>query len=137
MPTIYISNAHKDVAERLARNPTSIAGKPIFPTYMHLMIFAAMIGYANQNAKAVEAKDRGPEIYEDCAGLVIGVESECAAAAVVGACLGLEMGALLFCTDNVTLACEDEHGYRGLADDRVRRGFDAGLSAIVQVLIES
>ena len=33
---------------------------------------------------------QGPEIYEHCAGLVIAVESECAAVAVVGARLGLE-----------------------------------------------
>jgi len=32
---------------------------------------------------------QGPEIYEKCAGLVIAVESECAAVAVVGARLGL------------------------------------------------
>ena len=46
---------------------------------------------------------QGPEIYETYAGLVLAVESECAAVAVVGARLGLEAGALLFCTDNVTL----------------------------------
>jgi len=77
---------------------------------------------------------QGSEIYEDCSGLVIGVESECAAAAVVGARLGLEMGALLFCTDNVTLPRDNDHGYRGLKDDRVRRAFDAGLSAVVTAL---
>jgi len=80
---------------------------------------------------------QGSEIYEDCAGLVIGVESECAAAAVVGAGLGLEMGALLFCTDNVTLPREDDHGYRGLADPRVERGFEAGLAAVVRVLTDA
>jgi len=77
---------------------------------------------------------QGPEIYEDCRGLVIGVESECAAIAVVSAALGLEAGALLFCTDNVTLPREDDHGYRGLKDPRVRKGFDAGLEAAVGVL---
>jgi uridine phosphorylase len=79
---------------------------------------------------------QGPEIYEECAGLVVGVESECAAAAVVGARLGLEMGALLFCTDNVTHHREEDRSYRGLRDDRVRRAFDAGLAAAVQVLTE-
>jgi len=77
---------------------------------------------------------QGPEIYEKCAGLVIAVESECAAAAVVGARLGLQTGALLFCTDNVNLPREEDRGYRGLADPRVRRAFDAGLDAVIEVL---
>jgi len=77
---------------------------------------------------------QGKEIYEDCAGLVIGVESECAAVAVVGWRLGLQTGALLFCTDNVTAPLTEDHGYRGLADPRVRSGFDAGLDAVVGVL---
>ncbi len=77
---------------------------------------------------------QGKEIYEDCAGLVIGVESECAAVAVVGARLGLQTGALLFCTDNVTVPKAEDHGYRGLADPRVRRAFEAGLDAVVRVL---
>jgi len=77
---------------------------------------------------------QGPEIYEKCAGLVIAVESECAAVAVVGARLGLETGALLFCTDNINLPHEEDRGYRGLADPRVRRGFDAGLEAAIEVL---
>lgn len=77
---------------------------------------------------------QGPEIYEACRGLVIGVESECAAVAVVAARLGLRAGALLFCTDNVTLPRADDRGYRGLADARVRRGFDAGLAAAIAAL---
>jgi hypothetical protein len=47
------------------------------------------------------------------------------------------MGALLFCTDNVTLPREDDHGYRGLADPRVKRGFEAGLAAVVRVLTDA
>jgi uridine phosphorylase len=77
---------------------------------------------------------QGPEIYEDCRGLVIGVESECAAVAVVSASLGLRAAALLFCTDNVTLPREEDHGYRGLADPRVRQGFEAGLDVAISVL---
>lgn len=77
---------------------------------------------------------QGPEIYEDCAGLVLGVESECSTAAVVGARLGLRMGALLFCTDNVSLARSEDQQYGGLRDDRVRRAFEAGLDAVVEVL---
>jgi uridine phosphorylase len=77
---------------------------------------------------------QGPEIYEDCAGLVMGVESECASAAVVGARLDLEMGALLFCTDNVSLPRSEDQQYGGLRDERVRRAFEAGLDAIVNVI---
>lgn len=77
---------------------------------------------------------QGAEIYEDCRGLVIAVESECAAVAVVSASLGLRAGALLFCTDNVTLPREEDRGYRGLKDPRVTRGFEAGLAAAISVL---
>ena len=65
---------------------------------------------------------------------MIAVESECAAVAVVGARLGIQTGALLFCTDNVNLPREEDRSYRGLADPRVRRAFDAGLEAVIQVL---
>ncbi|WP_428100519.1 hypothetical protein [Candidatus Rariloculus sp.] len=64
MAIIYISDAHKDVAERLARDSTTIADKSIFPTYMHLMAFAAMVGYANGTSCPVDPKDRGPEVDE-------------------------------------------------------------------------
>ena len=77
---------------------------------------------------------QGPEIYEDCRGLVIAVESECAAVAVVGARLGLQTGACLFCTDNVTLPRNEDHAYRGLKDPRVKRGFEVGLEVAVSVL---
>jgi uridine phosphorylase len=77
---------------------------------------------------------QGPEIYKHCAGLVIAVESECAAVAVVGARLGFQAGALLVCTDNVSLAREEDRGYRGLADPRVKRAFATGLGAVIEVL---
>ncbi len=77
---------------------------------------------------------QGPEIYETYAGLVIAVESECAAAAVVGARLGLEMGALLFCSDNTTLAKTEDQVYRGLRNPATRRGFEAGADVVVKVL---
>lgn len=77
---------------------------------------------------------QGAEIYEDCRGLVIGVESECAAVAVVSARLGLKAGALLFCTDNVVLAREEDHAYRGLKDPRVKQGFEAGIQTAIAVL---
>jgi uridine phosphorylase len=77
---------------------------------------------------------QGPEIYEDCAGIVLGVDSECAAAAVVGANLGLSMGALLFCTDNPKLPRFADQRYGGLRDGRVRRAFEAGLDAVLEAL---
>jgi len=77
---------------------------------------------------------QGREIYQDCRGLVIAVESECAAVAVVSVSLGLRAGALLFCTDNVTLPEEEDRGYRGLRDPRVKRGFEAGVEAAIAAL---
>ena len=77
---------------------------------------------------------QGPEIYETYAGLVIAVESECAAAAVVGARLGLEMGALLFCSDNTTLPKNEDQVYRGLKNPTTRQGFEAGAEVVIQVL---
>ena len=79
---------------------------------------------------------QGPEIYETYDGLVIAVENECAAAAVIGARLGLEMGALLFCSDNTTLPKDEDRLYGGLRNPDTRRGFEAGLSAIIRVLTE-
>ena len=32
MAMVYISNEHKELAERLARNPTGVAKKPVFST---------------------------------------------------------------------------------------------------------
>jgi uridine phosphorylase len=77
---------------------------------------------------------QGPEIYENGAGIVLGVDSECAAAAVVGASLGLSMGALLFCTDNARLPRTADQKYGGLRDGRVRRAFEAGLDAVLESL---
>ncbi len=77
---------------------------------------------------------QGSEIYDDCAGIVLGVDSECAAAAVVGASLGLSMGALLFCTDNVRLPRTADQKYGGLRDGRVRCAFEAGLDAVLESL---
>ncbi len=77
---------------------------------------------------------QGPEIYETYKGLVIAVESECAAAAVVGARLGLEMGALLFCSDNTTLPKTEDQVYGGLRNPATRRGFEAGAAAVIEVL---
>ena len=77
---------------------------------------------------------QGPEIYDDGARIVLGVDSECAAAAVVGASLGLSMGALLFCTDNARLPRTADQKYGGLRDGRVRRAFEAALDAVLGVL---
>jgi uridine phosphorylase len=80
---------------------------------------------------------QGPEVYERYAGLIIGVDSECAAVAVVGARLGIEVAALLFCTDNLTLASETDKYYSGLADARVCRAFEAGQAAAINVLTQA
>jgi AMP nucleosidase len=98
----------------------------------------AIQGEARVHLGAVYTTDagyrQGPEIYDGCAGLVLGVDSECAAAAVVGARLGLTMGALLFCTDNVRLPRSADQQYGGLRDHRVRRAFEAGLDAVLEAL---
>ena len=62
MATIYKSNQFKELAERLGRNDTKIAGKKVFQTYMHLVIFAAMVGYCEKSSHAV--KERGPEVED-------------------------------------------------------------------------
>ncbi|MEE4271688.1 MAG: hypothetical protein V2I67_08440 [Thermoanaerobaculales bacterium] len=77
---------------------------------------------------------QGPEVYETYAGLTVAVESECAAAAVVGARLGLEMGALLFCSDNTTLPKDGDQVYGGLRNPATRRGFEAGAGVVVTTL---
>lgn len=77
---------------------------------------------------------QGTEVYEQYDGLIVGVESECAAAAVVAARLGLSVGALLFCTDNPALSRDVDRQYTGLADSRVCRAFETGHEAVVAVL---
>ena len=53
---------------------------------------------------------------------------------MVGARLGLEMGALLFCSDNITLPKTEDQLYGGLKNPATRRGFEAGAAAVVEVL---
>lgn len=77
---------------------------------------------------------QGAELYEELAGMVVGVECECAGAAVVAARLELRLAAVLFVTDNVTLPRAEDRDYRGLADPRVRRGFERALDAAIEVL---
>ncbi|MCK5378129.1 MAG: hypothetical protein KAJ78_01945, partial [Acidobacteria bacterium] len=79
---------------------------------------------------------QGPSLYETYRDLVIAIECECATAAVVSARLGLTAGALLFCTDNVTLPKTSDQHYRGFADSRVRAAFDAGLATCLEVLTD-
>ncbi len=75
---------------------------------------------------------QGDEIYRDHEGLVIGAECECATVAVVAARLGIAAGALLFCTDNVTLEARQDRSYTGLADPRVERAFAACVDAALE-----
>lgn len=77
---------------------------------------------------------QGEEVYDGRHGLVLGVECECSAAAVVASALGLSLGCLLFVTDNVTLPQEDDRRYRALSDPRVEAGFSAGLRSVVAAL---
>jgi len=79
---------------------------------------------------------QGAEIYETYSGLILGVECECATAAVVAARLGLELGAVFFCTDNVTLAGDEDRRYRGFAEPRIRAGFETALATAIAALTE-
>lgn len=63
--TIYIPERHRETADWMARRKTSDAGRPIFQTYMDVMVFAATIGYQIGEMDSVERGDRGPEIYSD------------------------------------------------------------------------
>ena len=80
---------------------------------------------------------QGDEIYKDHEGLVIGAECECAAVAVVAARLGIAAGALLFCTDNVTLDSQQDRKYTGLSDPRVERAFGACVEAAMEAITGS
>lgn len=77
---------------------------------------------------------QGDEVYDGRHGLVLGVECECSAAAIVAGALGLALGTLLFVTDNVTLPRDEDRMYRGLQDPRVEAGFSAGLGSAVTAL---
>lgn len=77
---------------------------------------------------------QGDEIYKDHERLVIGAECECATVAVVAARLGIAAGALLFCTDNVTLESRQDRSYTGLADPRVERAFAACVEAALEAI---
>ena len=48
-----------------------------------------------------------------------------------------KVSALFFCTDNTTLIKETDQKYKGLGDERVRRGFETGLDIVIQVLSQS
>ena len=108
---------------------------PILTTRLHEAAERAETGNHLGVVYTTDAGYRqGPEIYETYEGLIIAVESECAAAAVVGARLNLEMGALLFCSDNTTLPKDEDRMYGGLRNPDTRRGFEAGANAVVEVL---
>jgi uridine phosphorylase len=79
---------------------------------------------------------QGDEIYDGTHGELLAVESECSAAAIVARELGLELGTILFVTDNVTLPDPSERAYRGLRDSRVLAGFETALSAAIEGLSE-
>jgi dnd system-associated protein 4 len=65
MATVYIPLKYKELAERLAKRETTIGQKPIFKTYMHLFVFASMVGYSLGKKEALNnSKERGPEIED-------------------------------------------------------------------------
>ncbi len=111
---------------------------PLLTASLHDAATAADVGSHLGVVYTTDAGYRqGPEIYDVYAGLAIAVDSECAAAAVVGARLGLEMGALLFCSDNTTLPNDEDRVYGGLRNPATRRGFDAGADAVLATLADS
>jgi dnd system-associated protein 4 len=65
MATIYIPNEYQELAERLGRRSTSKADKPIFNTYMQLMVFAAMIGFEKGAEEEADSKSKGAEVYSE------------------------------------------------------------------------
>lgn len=78
---------------------------------------------------------QGPEIYDGRHGLVLGVDCEGSAAAIVAKELGLELGMILFVTDNVTVPDQSDRVYRGLKDPRVKAGFEAASRAALAALL--
>ena len=62
MTTIYVPAEYKELVDRLARSETEKGGKRIFPTYMHVLVFAAMVGHAKGELRRIE--NRGPEVYD-------------------------------------------------------------------------
>lgn len=77
---------------------------------------------------------QGPEVYEEYAGIALAVECEAASAAVVGLRLGLQVGCLLFCTDNVGARAREDRSYASLSNPRVESGFRKGLEAVLGAL---
>lgn len=77
---------------------------------------------------------QGSEIYDGTHGDLLAVECECSAAAIVAQALDLELGTVLFATDNVTAAETDDRSYRGLDNPRVRAGFEVASKAAVDAL---
>lgn len=73
---------------------------------------------------------QGPEIYEPQMPSVLGVECECASAAVAGQVLGLRITALFFCSDSVVSSDVDDHSYRGLSNPVTREAFSRGVEIL-------
>lgn len=63
MTTVYLPAEHRELVDRLARSETGKGGKPVLPTYMHVMVLAAMVGHAKSMARSVD--NRGPEVYDN------------------------------------------------------------------------
>ena len=64
MATVYIPEDRTSLAERLARDSVGRASKRIFGNFMHLMVFASLVGRAEGRSLSQESRKRGPEIYD-------------------------------------------------------------------------
>jgi len=65
MPNVYVDAKFSELSERLAKKKTALAGKNIFPTYMHLVVFAALIGQGlEKDWKKGKVTNRGSEISD-------------------------------------------------------------------------
>jgi dnd system-associated protein 4 len=64
MSTVWLPTEHSELLERLAKSTAKSPRKPLFATYMHLMVFAAMVGHSISRKRDVLGTGRGSEISE-------------------------------------------------------------------------
>jgi dnd system-associated protein 4 len=65
MATVYLPNKYLDLSKRLVSTNLKDTDKSVFPTYMHLSIFAAMVGYhIGKNSDKEEKFEKGNEISD-------------------------------------------------------------------------
>lgn len=65
MPNVYVDVVFSDLSERLAKKKTSLAGKSIFQTYMHLLVFAALVGQSHEKDwERGKVSNKGSEVND-------------------------------------------------------------------------